>query len=186
MPAKKRVAARQINLIPKVGLSSSTYGRILLWTLSTFRVILIITEIFVIGAFISRFWLDTKNSDVSEEMKQAKSVISSLSEFEKDFKDTQNRLSVFDFYKKDKGKISANIKNIIAYKPPGVYFKTISSDLLRINISATSIDEVGIQQYLVNLKASSNYEKVSLNNISVSKDNSSLDFSLTVDLKTQL
>lgn len=186
MPTKKKIASRQINLVPKEGLSSTTYGRILLWTLSTFRIILIITEIFVIAAFISRFWLDTRNADLSEEMKQDKSIITSLSAFEQDFRDVQNRLNVFDSYKKDKGKITSNIKGFVSYKPQGVYFNSIDADLKSISITGTSINEVGIQQYLVNLKASGDYENVSVSNIVVSENNSSLNFSLKVDLKSQI
>jgi Tfp pilus assembly protein PilN len=186
MPAKKKNTFRQINLVPREGLSSTTSGRIILWTLSTFRIILIITEIFVIGAFISRFWLDTKNSDLSEEMKQNKSIILSLSDFEKNFKDTQERLNVFNSYKIDKGIINSNLKKIVSYKPAGIYFKSVVVNLTGVNIDAVAIDEVAIQQYLVNLKASPEFENVSLMGISVSEENSVLNFTIHADVKPNI
>jgi len=184
MPAKKKIKSRQINLVPEEGLSSTTSGRILIWILSTFRIILITTELIVIGAFISRFWLDAKNTDLSEEMKEAKDVISSLSSFESEFKDIQNRLVIFDSYKENKGKINSNLKTIISYKPQGINFQSINVGFDKITIAAVSVSEIEIEQYYVNLKASGKFESVNLENISLTKDNSSISFSMTANLKT--
>ena len=183
MPAKKNIRVREINLVPKEGLESTTSGRVLLWILSTFRIILIITELVVIGAFISRFWLDAKNTDLTEEMGEKKSIITSLSEFEKDFKATQERLAIFDSYKANKGVITSNIESFISYKPNGVYFESIKADLKTISVSATSANEIEIQQYLANLKASGKYESVNISNINLSKNNTVFNFSLSVNIK---
>jgi predicted nucleotidyltransferase len=183
MPAKKNVRVREINLVPKEGLESTTSGRVLLWILSTFRIILIITELVVIGAFISRFWLDAKNTDLTEEMSEKKSVITSLSEFEKDFKATQERLAIFNSYKANKGIITSNIDVFISYKPKGIYFKSINAGLKTVSVTASSDNEIEIQQYLANLKASGKYESVNISKINLSKNNTAFDFSLAVNIK---
>lgn len=185
MPAKKKVKNKQVNLIPQEGLASTTSGKILLWTLSTFRILLVVTELFVIAAFISRFWLDAKNTDLSEEMKEAKAVISSLSSFESDFKDTQNRLAIFNSFKENKGKIYSNVKIFVSYKPQGVYFETIHADLQKITISAVSSNETEIQQYVINLKASKKFDNVSLGNIALKKDSTIFGFSISADIKQE-
>ncbi len=186
MPAKKKFKLRQVNLIPQEGLSSTTSGKIILWILSTFRMILIITEIFVIGAFISRFWLDAKNTDLSEEIKDIKSVIESLSSFENDFKDVQNRLVIYNSYKENKGKINTDIKTIISYKPEGIYFESIHADINKISISAISPSEIEIEQYLVNLKSSNNFENIKFGGITFDKDRSNMKFSINVDVKREI
>jgi Tfp pilus assembly protein PilN len=186
MPAKKKIKSRQVNLIPQEGLTSTTSGKIILWVLSTFRIILIITEIFVIGAFISRFWLDAKNTDLSEEMKEAKSVISSLSSFENDFKDIQSRLAIFDSYKENKGKINSDVKTAVSYKPDGIYFESINADLNKISISAISRSEIEIQQYMVNLKSSNKFENVNLGNVALDQFGSSFIFSISIDIKREI
>ena len=58
---------QQVNLLPEKGFTSTTTGRVLTWILSTFRIIVIVTEIIVMIAFLSRFWLDAQNTDLSEE-----------------------------------------------------------------------------------------------------------------------
>ncbi len=186
MPAKKSTRTRQVNLVPQEGLTSTTSGKILLWILSTFRIILIVTELFVIGAFISRFWLDAKNTDLSEEMKEAKSAISSLSSFEDNFKDIQNRLSIFNSYKENKDKINTSIKTIISYKPEGISLESIHADLDKITLSATSLSEIEIQQYVVNLKSSNSFENVKLGNIALGKYGSAIGFSISVDVKREI
>jgi Tfp pilus assembly protein PilN len=183
MPAKKNIRVREINLVPKEGLESTTSGRFLLWILSTFRIILIITELVVIGAFISRFWLDAKNTDLTEEMRDKKSVIASLSEFEKDFKATQERLAIFDSYKANRGVIASNIKTFTSYKPTGVHFKSINAGLKTITGDAISANEMDIQQYLTNLKASGKFEGIKISHINLLNNNTFFDFSLTVNIK---
>ena len=187
MPAaKKKSKSKLINLVPEEGFASTTSGRILLWTLSTFRVVLIITELVVIGAFISRFWLDAKNTDLTEQVNEVKNTIVSLEPFEENFKDVQNRLQIFDSYIQNKDKINSSLKTVVSYKPQGVSFQEINAGLDQISINATAVSEIQIQQYYVNLKASNKFENIRLSNISINKENSSLNFALTADVKTEI
>lgn len=186
MPAKKNTKVRQVNLVPQEDLSSSTSGKVLLWIVSTFRIILIITELFVIGAFISRFWLDAKNTDLSEEMKDKKNIITSLSTFEEDFKDIQNRLMVFDSYKENEGIINENIKTFISYKPDGIIFESISADLDKVVVVANSVSEIELQQYLINLKSEDNFENIKLSGVTMEKYGFALRFTITASVKREL
>lgn len=186
MPAKKNTKVRQVNLVPQEDLSSSTSGKVLLWIVSTFRVILIITELFVIGAFISRFWLDAKNTDLSEEMKDKKNIITSLSTFEEDFKDVQNRLVVFDSYKENEGVINDNIRSFISYKPSGVSFESISADLDKVVVVANSVSEIELQQFLVNLKSEDMFENIKLSGVTMEKYGSTIKFTITAGIKREI
>ena len=104
MPAKtKTKKTSQINLIPAEGLKATTGGRILSWVLSTFRVFVIITELFVIAAFVSRFFLDAKNTDLTDEIRESQAVILSYQDLEKNFKDIHKRIDVYKIYSQDKG-----------------------------------------------------------------------------------
>ena len=72
MPKKKN-----INLLPKEEFDASVVGRLLRWAMGTFRIIVIITEMIVMAAFLSRFWLDAQNSDLNDEIRFASSQIDS-------------------------------------------------------------------------------------------------------------
>lgn len=186
MPAaKKRNKSKPINLIPEEGLSSTTSGRVLLWALSTFRIILIVTELVVIGAFISRFWLDAKNSDITQQMNETKNSIASLSSFESDFRDIQNRLQIFNDYTQNNTKINSNLETLISYKPDGISFKTASVSLDNLTITAVSASEIEIEQYYLNLKSSNKFKNIKIQDISVNKENSSLNFTLSAEINIE-
>lgn len=185
-PSKKL----NINLIPQKGLESTTSGRILLWILSGFRVIVIATEIIVMVAFLSRFWLDAKNTDLSEEMSQKQRVLIASSGFEKEFKYTQNKLRIFSELTSNKLKMAEAFKTITSYLPPDAYLTTISFSDENITISGFSPNERSIQQIIVNLETVDQFKKVALPTIKTSStDSYLLEFkiviSTTIDQKTQ-
>jgi Tfp pilus assembly protein PilN len=184
MPAKSKAKKKdQINLLPQEGLSASIRGRILLWLLSTFRYIVIITELFVVAAFIARFWLDAKNTNLSDEIQQNKAVIESYQDFEKDFKGVQKRLIIYNAYAQDRGKIMDIINAVITTKPPEITYSTITADETGMKISARSVSEMGIQQFLVNLKANEKIDNVSLGNISINEGEYVYTFDVTLTYK---
>src|SRR3989304_6667942 len=94
MAARKK-STHQINLLPQEQFAASTSGRILAWALSTFRIIVIITELVVILAFLSRFFLDAQNADLSEQIEQKSGIVAASSDFEKTFRQTQKKLEIF-------------------------------------------------------------------------------------------
>jgi hypothetical protein len=179
VPAKVKTS-EQINLIPKEGFNQTTSGRILMWLLSTFRIILIVTELVVIAAFVSRFWLDAKNSDLSDKIKEDTSIITSLSGFEQEFKDVQWRLSIDNSYISSKGQIISALNSILQDKPPAITFSYIIADTASISIQAKSPSEIDIQQFYTNLKADKNLNEVLINTIQSSKDENNFILDLSI------
>ncbi len=82
MAARKK--KRRINLLPQEEFAASILGRVLAWLLSSFRAIVSLTEMTVMIAFLSRFWLDAKSADLNELIRQKQPVIASTSDFEKE------------------------------------------------------------------------------------------------------
>jgi hypothetical protein len=125
MAARKK---EEINLLPQRGFESTTTGRILAWVLSSFRIIVIVTEIIVMVAFLSRFWLDAQNTDLTEELDRKQAVLASSLNFEKEFKDTQKRLEIYSdltSYKLPKATIASTISQLL---PPDIFLtSTINS-----------------------------------------------------------
>ena len=125
-----------ISLLPQKGLEG-TSGRLVDWLLSVGRYIIIFTELIVIGAFLSRFWLDRKNSDLSEEIRQEKAILESTAEFEKEFRLFQARLS-------------AAVKDLQASEdlllPLKIIEETLPKDtfLIRYGFSGGKKNEIGV------------------------------------------
>jgi hypothetical protein len=177
--AKTKIKRKdQINLFLKR--SVCYHRRILLWLLSTFRFIVIITELFVVAAFISRFWLDVKNTDLSEKIQNDKLVIESFRDFEKEFKNIQEKLNIYTIYAKDQGLITETVKSIVSNKPSEVTFSSITASESEIKVGAKSVSELGIQQFLVNLKANDKFEGVRLGDVTSSEEGSAFSFNVII------
>lgn len=182
MPARKK---EEINLLPQKGFESNTVGRLLAWVLSSFRIIVIVTEIIVMIAFLSRFWLDAQNADLTDEIGNKKAVLESYKDFEKDFRDTQKRLSVYAFIT-GKEELASLLKSLSDFLPPDIYLSGFSYSNGQINLVAHSTNEISIQQYLVNINTIDRVENIALTEIETEKDNPGLmKFTLSMNVKNK-
>jgi Tfp pilus assembly protein PilN len=186
MPVQKQQSKKpvtKINLLPQKGFSSTTTGRILAWILSTFRVIVIITEIIVMVAFLSRFWLDAQNTDLTEEIDQKKSILTNFIVFEREFRDTQKRSQLYKNFLTDRIQFTTYLDSIRSYMPNDVVLTTIAFSDKQISIQGYSPSENSIEQFQVNLLSTGLFPglhpveiKTSLTQIG------SLQFTLNADL----
>lgn len=168
MPIRK---IKQINLIPQDEFESSNFGRVLKWALSTFRVMVIVTELVVMSAFLSRFWLDSKNSDLNDEINVSKSQIAAYKNVEDEFRSIQKRLSIArSLYALPK--ISTTIAGITGLVPEDITITTLSNTDDQIVIKATSFSERSIAQFLVNLEKNKDLSDINLAQVNSNLENS--------------
>lgn len=168
MPIKK---AKQINLLPQDDFQSSTFGRILKWALSSFRVMVIVTELIVMSAFLSRFWLDAKNSDLNEELNISKAQIVAYKDVETEFRLYQKKLNITkNLYLQTKD--STLINEIVDNMPDDLVASSIQKNPDDIQIKAIGFSERSVAQFLVNLEKLKSLTDVSLSQVASSVDNS--------------
>lgn len=180
MAARKK--QKQINLLPKEEFAASTSGRVLTWTLSSFRVIVIVTEMFVMGAFLSRFWLDAKAADLNDEIIQKEAVIEATSEFEKEFRNTQKKISIFSALTSETGSLPQTLTTVTQYLPGDISLTSFSSLEGRVNVKGISPSEQGIAQFMENLSASGEFGEVNIDQLgSLEESSPILVFSLNVE-----
>lgn len=92
MPAR----VKAINLLPPSDFELSFWGRFLKWAVTAGRYIIIVTEMIVIMAFLSRFKLDKDLADLAANLQGQKSVLEAQEEVEREFRDVQARLEMAD------------------------------------------------------------------------------------------
>lgn len=178
MPIKK---TEQINLLPQDDFEASTFGRILKWALSSFRVMVIVTELIVMSAFLSRFWLDAKNSDLNESLNVKKSQVLAYSDIEKEFRNYQKKLSIIKkLYSEEKN--SNLMSQITKVMPEDVILSSIQKDGSNLQIKAVGFSESSIAQFLVNLGGLNLLENINLSQVASSVDNP-LATTFSVDAK---
>jgi len=152
----------QINLIPEEELQKTTSGKIILWVLTTFRTIVIVTELVVMSAFLSRFWLDAQNADLQEKIEENKNIILDFSQFESEFRSTQKKLEYFrDLSDKSKA-ADTSINSVISSLPENVFLSSLSFMDSSLEIAGSTPSEKSIQQFLVNLGTDNLFENISL------------------------
>lgn len=182
MAARKSKA--QINLLPQEEFAGTTFGRTLKWAMSTFRIIVIVTEMVVMVAFLSRFWLDARNADLNDLIKQKSAVLLASAEFEKEFKGIQKKLKIFSSLSGDVGTASSTLGTITSLLPSDIFLVTYSFNSKSAQIKGVAQNEVSIAQFIVNLEKSESFEKVTLTNLDTSED-SQFTFTLLITPKKE-
>ncbi len=163
---------KSINLLPQEEFDASIVGRVLKWAMGTFRIIVIVTEMVVMAAFLSRFWLDAQNSDLTDSIKIKSAQIAAQSDFEKEFRQIQKKLAIAKALAKD---IKPTDKvDIVTSRIPGdVILTAITTGEGTLQIKGTASSEIGIIQLISNLKAEKSLKTVELVSISSSENNPS-------------
>ncbi len=184
MSALKSKKEKQINLLPQDKFSETTAGRVLVWFLSTFRTLVIIVELFVISAFMSRFWLDAKNTDLSEEIRQKEAQIKAMKETENRIREVQKKTSIISEVSSNKIIPSEVISKLTSQIPPTIILSSIALNEEKITISGIAKDENSIAQILVNLQSQEEFKNTALSQIGPDEENSQLlKFSLSIPVK---
>ena len=171
---------KSINLLPQEEFDASILGRMLKWAMGSFRIIVIVTEMIVMAAFLSRFWLDAQNSDLDGSIKIASAQISAQSTFEKEFRGIQKKLNIFKqitTVPTESGKL-----DFIASKIPQdlVLTSIIAQDESTI-LKGVAGSELGVAQFISNLKSDPSVKKVSLDSIGSSdQSQTSVTFMINV------
>lgn len=174
----------QINLLPREAFAASAAGRTLVWLLSTFRIIVIVTEIIVLLAFLSRFFLDTQNTDLNELIAQKQAVVAAASNFEKDFKDVQSRVEIFSEFASEEDLATTTIEAITANLPREIFLNSLALTEKNIRLEGASPTERGIQQFVVNLQANANFDEVTVLQAESSPNQSLINFTISLVQKT--
>lgn len=180
MPANKK---NKINLLPPEGFATSTFGRILKWVLSTFRIMVILTELIVMAAFLSRFMLDAKNSDLSNEINTNKAQVLAYSDIESSIRLNQKKLIIAKSLYTQKN-ISEIIEKFSRLIPSDISLNSISISENLLTIRASSFSEQSIMQFLINLDDDDDLSDINLSQVSSSVDNSYITvFTITSNIK---
>ena len=166
MPLKK-----EISLLPNEENSNSLLARFLVWVTSVGRVVIIFTELIVITAFLSRFWLDRKNSDLSEILRQQKTIITSAQDFESDYTSLQDRLLYIKKFYQSQPNYIKSLSSLVQSLPSDIYFQNINinSDEKTSQVTAMiqlySYQENAIVNFITNLKLNPDISNVEVSKI---------------------
>ena len=160
---------KSINLLPQEQFNASTTGRVLKWATGTFRIMVIATEMVVMGAFLSRFWLDAQNSNLNNTIKVKSAQITAQKDLEKNFRSIQSKLNVFSQIKKDQ-KTSIYLEKVASSVPANIILTRVTFSVEGAEVRGVSLSDADILQFIANLQGKG-FKEVDLGQISSSETN---------------
>jgi len=157
---------REIELIPKEDWEKKPLGKLLKWALTVGRYIVIITELVVILAFLSRFKLDRDLTNLYEEIEQKQAIVESANDLENNFRFLQKRLLTIKKLEKEQLQAAQILEELGGLTPVDVSLTEFSSSNEEIALSATALSEAGLATFLANLKNSERFNDLVLSQVS--------------------
>lgn len=180
MPAQTQ---KTINLLFQNDFEHSTIGKLLQWLLSAGRTIVILTELVVIIAFLSRFWLDKTLTDLSETNESKRVQLEASLPFEQDFKSVQTRINLIKQLGQDNVKSSSIITTVVQLIPSDISLANIAVSDKKITIQGSALSEASLSGFLNSLESSKKFTNISLSDIALeNRVRQTIKFTLKSDL----
>jgi len=173
----------KVNLFPKTGFENTNAGKLLNWATSTGRWIVVLTEFVVICAFLSRFYFDTKLSNLFDSLRQKKAMVSSMANFEQEFLLVQEKAKLIKGILAEEQRPSVIVNQVSQLIPLDVTFNAIQIEKSNLRISGNSLSEQGISLLLTGIKRQPNFSQISLGTISQKEFAPGINFEISAVFK---
>jgi hypothetical protein len=173
-----------INLLFKEGFENTASGRVLTWAVSAGRAIVILTEVIVIIAFLSRFWLDRKLTNLNDANDKKKAQVELSLSFENDFRGVQSRLAAYKALNSINFKASGFVDEMGKYLPEDIVLTSIEVTEDNVEVKGKAFTDQGLAIFLKGMNSSDKYTNVGLADISVASGDSSFGFVVRADKKS--
>lgn len=173
--AQAKKGSFELNLLPGDSLEDRPGGYFLRWALTWGKRIVVGTELVVILAFLSRFWLDTTVADLSEKIEAKRAVIASSSEFEKKFRSVMSRVDQASTIENTTSPvyIYRQAKKLI---PPQLSITAVTVSERSVSFSATT-DEQSLAKLVDSFRSSQQFADITIDRVAKSGTTSAVDFS---------
>jgi hypothetical protein len=175
MPEEK-YPTPEVNLLSEDEFNGSVSGKFIKWALTWGRRIIVLTELVVISAFISRFWLDTTVANNNDEIEKKRAVILSMADLEKKYR------AILDLVDQAK-KIEKDTSVVQIYDqttdlvPVGVVLSQTNIDKKEVHFGGSCSEEV-LSTTVANFRYAAKFSAVTVDRIAGGEKKETVDFSL--------
>ena len=174
------------NTLPSINLVKNKqiplFDKFMDWALTVGRLIIILTEIVAVAAFIYRFSLDERLIDLHSSIKQKQTLVSLLKADEDKYRNLQDRIALASTLSEKNAKTNKIVLNIIELIPGGVKINNLILNKDRITIDADTNSVLALTNFINFLKDYPDIKSVSIDNIE-SKPLIGLSVTVTTMLK---
>ncbi|MDP2585319.1 MAG: hypothetical protein Q8P29_00395 [Candidatus Levybacteria bacterium] len=157
------------------------FDKFMNWALTAGRLIVIITEVVAVVAFVYRFSLDEKLVDLHSAIKQKQNIISVLKNDENKYRSLQDRIALASAFSEKAIASNKTFTDIVSLIPNDIKTNNLIFSKDRVNIDASMTSISSLTDLVESLKSYPNIKSISIDNI---ENKSSIG--LSVDITTIL
>ena len=154
-----------INLIGEEEMEHTPIGRIVTWAVTYGRYIMIGTEIIVLLAFISRFSLDRKLTDLNDEISQKQAIIEANADFEQEFRNVQNQIINIQKLTNAPTPMVDALTTLQSLLPVDVRLDTLEIAPDKMTVNAVAGTSTGFSTLIANLQSAALFKNVDIGDI---------------------
>lgn len=159
------VPLSSVNLIGEEEMEHTPAGRIVAWAVTYGRYIMIGTEIIVLLAFISRFSLDRKLTDLNDEVSQKQAIIDANHDFETQFRTLQDKLTKTATLLTTAPVTNNALGTIETMLPADTHLETLKITQESVIGTVVANTTAGFAQLVANLQASPVFSQVEIGDV---------------------
>jgi Tfp pilus assembly protein PilO len=156
--------------------------RFMNWALTIGRLIVILTEVIAIIAFVYRFSLDEKLVELHSAIKQKQNIISVLKNDEYKYRNLQDRIALATTFSAKSTETDRKITDIVSLMPNQTMINNLILDKDRVSISVNVVSVSSLANFIDSLKNYSGIKSISVDNIE-NKPSIGLSVDITAMLK---
>lgn len=175
------------NNVPSINLlknnKKNLINKIINWTLTIGRGVVVLTELIALSAFLYRFSLDRKLIDLHSQIKQEQAIVNYLKNNEDKYRNLQDRLMLASNFSNSSSNRLKNFKDIWGIAGDDVSITTITLNKKSINLNANLNSTSSLTNFVNLLKQNSNIQTLSLDNIESVPSSTLITVSITAILK---
>ncbi|HET9946575.1 MAG TPA: hypothetical protein VFQ63_00790 [Patescibacteria group bacterium] len=153
------------------------------WALTIGRVVIIITELIALGAFLYRFSLDQRLVNLHDHIAQEQAIVNLLKSNETTFRNLQDRLALAKAVMDQSANTNKTFSDVIQLIPPSMQVSTflMTQDNIKIDGSLASI--AVLRDFVDKIKAYPQVTSVSVDKIQTNTSSATIGITITATLK---
>lgn len=175
-----------VNLLPSDRFEYSRVGRFLKWALSTGRHVLMLTELVVIIAFLSRFWFDRSLENLREVRIQKEAIVDSYDQVLQGFLTMQSQLVNVRRILRTQFHPAERLSSIQLLTPRDVRYTNIETSTESATLKGFVPSAPSFSTLLSRLQADPTFSEVLVRSLQLSRDHApGVDFEVDVSFASE-
>ena len=175
--------SNSINLLKK---QTSIVDRFVNWAPTIGRLVVILTEVVALSAFIYRFSLDRQLIDLHSKITQEQAIVNYLKDNEASYRNLQDRLTLANNYSALGVNRFKIFNDVIGFAPKGIAFNSISLYEDRVKIDANVDSVYSLNTFVNSIKNYPAVDSVSIEKIESKPSSAVITINMTATLKQNM